>query len=101
VQYAFDSFKKTVNRSQANYGQALKKQFGAKKEVSRALKSVSFLYGYPTRSGVTMQATVKKGKVPLAVLINVEFLDFKGRVQKMQKLINIPIGQWRWIEGED
>jgi hypothetical protein len=92
VEYSFDPTQGGILRRQANYGQALKNTFGQERLLASGIKSVKFLYYFKQDDKMISVATAEEGKLPVAVLIEVESLEGHNQTRLWKRMVNIPTG---------
>ena len=90
VQYVYDYNNDTITKSVANYSQALQGTYGSEMVLVRAISKLTFRYIYLTKDG-EIKSTEASNVFPSSLEVEVEFFD-KGKLKKLRKLIDIPIG---------
>ncbi len=89
VQYWFDPVKKAVLRRQANYGQALKGQWGPEIEVATSLDAVEFRY-FLFEENQYRRVQELKDKIPS--WLSIEARAEGSADQSSKRIVLIPIG---------
>lgn len=69
VEYRFEPGEAKIYRRQANYGQALKNQWGPDREVVAGVEELAFQYYFPGDKGLGQSSA--DGKVPAGVMVEV------------------------------
>ena len=90
VQYYFDVTNRAVYRRQANYGQALKKEFNEPQKLVSSVEKFRFKYVYLTDNEEIISNNVLE-ILPSGLEVEVTFLDQKQE-KTMTKIIDILIG---------
>lgn len=90
VRYRFDHATKSIYRSQANYGQALKGKFTDEQIVVEGIEEVSFTYYHITEKGYEGKSVIDEG-VPAAVLIKITMID-EGNHSQFERFCPIALG---------
>lgn len=89
VEYRYDSAEGKLLRRQANYGQALKKQWGKDQEIASGISDVQFNY-YINGSKAVERKSHIEAHVPTGVMMIVR-LGENGQ-QELQRYFEIPAG---------
>lgn len=90
VEYYFDDNKNNLYRRQANYSQALNRQFSEGYLLSKDITSLKFLYYYRSGKAYVVQESAKD-ILPSFIKIELAFNDRKDR-RSIVRLVNIPKG---------
>ncbi len=90
VEYGFDAERKAVFRRQANYGQAVKNEFGPRQVLANPVISVSFKYFMRGELGLSERQLDQEG-LPEAVEVLLQYTDIHGQTQEMRRMINLPL----------
>jgi type II secretory pathway component PulJ len=93
VEYSFDKFRSSLNRQQANYSQTLAGKFGRTQSVVGPVSGVKFTY-YVTEDNTIKEMASWKGRLPMAIRVDVDLLEQSGNKRTISQLINIPIN-WK------
>lgn len=94
VEYYCDGLQSILYRRVANYSQALEGTFGKARLIARPVASLKFYYYVRDEEAVEVKTQIEE-VLPLAVRVEVEFLDPDGRLRKAKRVINIPAGGHR------
>ena len=90
VQYRFDPADGKMVRRQANYGQALKKQWGPDQEIASGLEEVTFHYYFSGDKGFLTKMEVD-GRIPAGIFIEVIMRgDYPQR--RLKRFYAVPVG---------
>jgi prepilin-type N-terminal cleavage/methylation domain-containing protein len=90
VRYFFEPSEKTIYRSQATYGQALKLQWSQPVEVASLIEDISMRYYFKADRGLDVKSQTDEG-IPLGVSIDVQFM-IDGQIRHMRRFLLIPVG---------
>lgn len=90
VEYRFDVAHHAIIRRQADYGQALKKIYGAPRVVSSQISRLSFQYLYRTDDGEKWSSQILDGVIA-GIDVEVVLKDSLGE-RKIRKSIDMPLG---------
>lgn len=90
VEYYYDSTANALFRRQANYGQALRDQFGPPYKLAGHIDSVQFHYHYYIDDGEKVSDGILD-YVPSAVEIEIGFSYKPGERRVIRKFINVPL----------
>ena len=89
VEYSFEPTEGKIFRRQANYGQALKKQWGEAQEVAQGIAEARFRY-YVLGQGDTFKSNVE-GRLPAGVAVEFRLKDSPADVW-LKRSFPIPVG---------
>lgn len=89
INYRFDFDKNVVWRRQADYGESLRKEFSAEREVLSGVKKVRFTYVYLTDIDVVKSRSMYDN-LPHSIEVEVVLADKYGE-RVIKKIIDLPI----------
>ena len=90
IEYRFEPGEGLIYRRQANYGQALKKQWGKDQVIAVGVEDLRFVYYFPGDKGFLRNSHVE-GKIPAGVFLQVRLKsDVEGHY--LNRFIAIPVG---------
>jgi hypothetical protein len=90
VEYGFDSADQTIYRRQANYGQAVKSEFGEKRILVSRVSRMIWKYFERGPLGLS-EKKLDQRRLPAVIEVSVEYVDGQGHPQKMTRMINLPL----------
>lgn len=90
VNYRFDPTSASVYRSQANYGQSLKKIKGDEVIIAQNVSSIEFRYLYQTDKGFESKSTIDHG-IPSIVSVKLTVIE-NGQPITLERFCEIPVG---------
>ncbi len=91
VEYEFDVLKDQFLKREADYGQAMQGKYSEKGVILKSIRNIEFKYYFLTRQG-EWHSTQIVDQLPAVVTIEIEYADQSGEIQKITRMINIPLG---------
>lgn len=96
VEYRFDASEQGVYRRQANYGQAMSKEFEDPRLLAGHIKGLRFRYYYINPGDEKGELVDEyEGELPSAVLVMLEFDEPTGGTRTLTRLVNLPAARQR------
>jgi hypothetical protein len=89
IGYKFDPAQKKIFRTQAVYGQALKKQWQEPVEVAKEIEDVSMRYYFTADRGLQVKVQADQA-VPMGIMIDVQFM-IDGEIRHMRRFLLVPV----------
>ena len=90
VRYRFDPVNSSIYRSQANYGQSLKKIMGNEVMVAEGVTAMEFRYLQQTDKGLESKAMIDEG-IPAMVAVKLTVVE-GGQPITFERFYEIPVG---------
>ena len=90
IEYYYDDGAKIVYRRQANYSQALKRQWGDPQEAAASVEGLAAYYYFSGNNG--MQArTLADGAVPAGIMLEMSYRNGTGE-HRLKRFFPVPVG---------
>ena len=91
VQYYYDYAEKKIFRRQANYGQALKKQWGEPQEAASDVEEFTVHYYFTGSRGMLLKSIADEA-VPAGVMVDLVYKDGTGGERRLRRFFPVPVG---------